>query len=48
MVLGSAVCMIVFSLLSRPPSRQTIEKYFGSPQAAELPVHGVLAAARPT
>jgi SSS family solute:Na+ symporter len=48
MVLGSAVCMIVFSLLSRPPSRQTIEKYFGSTPAAESPVRGVLEAARPT
>jgi SSS family solute:Na+ symporter len=28
MVLGSALCMIVFSLLTSPPSRQTIEKYF--------------------
>jgi len=28
MVLGSAICMILFSLLTRTPSRATIEKYF--------------------
>jgi SSS family solute:Na+ symporter len=28
MVLGSAVCVIVFSLLTRPPSQQTVDKYF--------------------
>jgi Na+/proline symporter len=28
MVFGSALCMILFSLLTRPPSRETIEKYF--------------------
>jgi solute:Na+ symporter, SSS family len=28
MVLGSALCMIVFSLLTSPPSRSTIERYF--------------------
>jgi Na+/proline symporter len=28
MVFGSALCMIIFSLLTRPPSRATIDKYF--------------------
>jgi SSS family solute:Na+ symporter len=28
MVVGSALCMIVFSLLSKPPSKTTIDKYF--------------------
>ncbi|MEY4385060.1 MAG: hypothetical protein RLY20_343 [Verrucomicrobiota bacterium] len=28
MVFGSALCMILFSLLTRPPSEKTIEKYF--------------------
>jgi solute:Na+ symporter, SSS family len=28
MVFGSALCMIIFSLLTPPPSRQTIDKYF--------------------
>jgi Na+(H+)/acetate symporter ActP len=28
MVFGSALCMIIFSLLTRPPSRTTINKYF--------------------
>jgi hypothetical protein len=28
MVLGSAVCMIVVSLLTAPPSAETIAKYF--------------------
>jgi SSS family solute:Na+ symporter len=28
MVFGSALCMILFSLLTPPPSRETIEKYF--------------------
>jgi hypothetical protein len=28
MVFGSALCMIIFSLLTRPPSRETIDKYF--------------------
>ena len=28
MVFGSALCMILFSLLTRPPSDKTIEKYF--------------------
>lgn len=29
MVFGSAICMIIFSLLTQPPGRETIEKYFG-------------------
>lgn len=29
MVLGSALCMIVFSLLTKPPTQKTIDKYFG-------------------
>ena len=28
MVFGSALCMIIFSLLTKPPSRETIDKYF--------------------
>jgi SSS family solute:Na+ symporter len=28
MVFGSALCMIIFSLLTPPPSRETIDKYF--------------------
>ena len=32
MVLGSAFLMIVVSLLTRPPSRATVEKYFSSPE----------------
>jgi Na+/proline symporter len=30
MVVGSALCMIVFSLLTKPPSKDTIDKYFTS------------------
>src|SRR5689334_701107 len=30
MVLGSAVCMIIGSLLTRPPSQATIDRYFAS------------------
>jgi sodium/proline symporter len=30
MVIGSCVWVVVASLLTRPPSRQTIEKYFGT------------------
>ncbi len=33
MVFGSALCMIIFSLLTRPPGRATIEKYFSSTQS---------------
>ena len=28
MVFGSALCMIIFSLLTPPPSKETIDKYF--------------------
>jgi len=35
MVLGSAVLMVVVSLFTRPPSRETIQKYFG-------PRHGAI------
>jgi len=40
MVFGSALCMIVFSLVSRPPSQSTIEKYFpdGKEQPERRPV----------
>jgi solute:Na+ symporter, SSS family len=33
MVFGSAICMIIFSLLTQPPSQKTIDKYFGSETA---------------
>ena len=33
MVFGSALCMIIFSLLTRPPSRETIDKYFSEHQS---------------
>jgi solute:Na+ symporter, SSS family len=40
MVLGSALCMAVFSLVTRPPGRATLEKYFplrtGKPVAPAL------------
>jgi len=32
MVLGSALCMILFSLITPPPSEKTIEKYFHFPK----------------
>jgi Na+/proline symporter len=35
MVIGSALCMIVFSLLTRPPSQPTIDKYFSKKAAAK-------------
>ena len=35
MVLGSAICMVLFSLLTRPPSQATIEKYFPTSAAAQ-------------
>jgi SSS family solute:Na+ symporter len=38
MVLGSAVCMIVGSLVTRPPGPATIEKYFSKPQPVAVPV----------
>src|SRR5579884_693078 len=34
MVFGSALCMILFSLLTRPPSRATIDKYLLEPTNA--------------
>ncbi|MDB6064774.1 MAG: Sodium/proline symporter [Pedosphaera sp.] len=37
MVFGSALCMIIFSLLTRPPSRATIDKYFTKPRSASSP-----------
>ncbi|HWY74853.1 MAG TPA: sodium:solute symporter family protein [Verrucomicrobiae bacterium] len=37
MVFGSALCMIVFSLLTQPPSRMTIDKYFGEARTQEAP-----------
>jgi SSS family solute:Na+ symporter len=33
MVFGSALCMILGSLLTRPPSQVTIDKYFSSPDS---------------
>src|SRR5581483_11812959 len=37
MVFGSALCMIIFSLLTPPPSRQTIDKYFPKQAMAATP-----------
>jgi hypothetical protein len=34
MVFGSALCMIIFSLLTRPPGRATIDKYFSQTKSA--------------
>ncbi|HEX4349865.1 MAG TPA: hypothetical protein VH251_05745, partial [Verrucomicrobiae bacterium] len=31
MVFGSALCMIIFSLLTRPPSQRVVDKYFSRP-----------------
>jgi Na+/proline symporter len=42
MVLGSAVCMIVVSLLTSPPSAETIAKYFPE-QMNETPGQGAKA-----
>jgi predicted lipid-binding transport protein (Tim44 family) len=40
MVVGSALCMIVFSLLTKPPSKTTIDKYFSvSSESAGQNVH---------
>ena len=36
MVFGSALCMILFSLLTPPPSKTTIDKYFRLPNVAAL------------
>jgi len=33
MVLGSAVCMIVVSLLTAPPSAETLAEYFPQPMS---------------
>ncbi|MCX8155362.1 MAG: sodium:solute symporter family protein [Verrucomicrobiae bacterium] len=38
MVLGSAVMMVVFSLLTKPPSAATLNKYFPPKQNASAPV----------
>ena len=38
MVLGSAVCVVVFSLLSKPPTDATIRKYFGSASDSGVPL----------
>ena len=35
MVFGSALCMIVVSLMTRPPSQATIDKYFSEPQLSK-------------
>ena len=37
MVLGSALLMIVVSLLTRPPSRETLDRYFPPREAARVP-----------
>jgi len=37
MVFGSALCMIAGSLLTRPPSRATIDKYFSTPKQQPAP-----------
>jgi SSS family solute:Na+ symporter len=36
MVFGSALCMVLFSYMTPPPSRQTIERYF--PEKSSLPL----------
>jgi len=41
MVFGSALCMILFSLLTTPPSRKTIEKYFPNGEAEPAPIRKV-------
>jgi solute:Na+ symporter, SSS family len=42
MVIGSALLMILFSLITPPPSRKTIEKYFPSSNVeAEEPLAAV-------
>ena len=35
MVVGSALCMIIGSLVTSPPRRATIEKYFGTQSGRE-------------
>jgi SSS family solute:Na+ symporter len=37
MVLGSTLCVILFSLLTRPPGVQTLDRYFPRTQAAFVP-----------
>jgi hypothetical protein len=37
MVFGSALAMIFGSLVSKPPSQTTIEKYFGQPKTSRVP-----------
>jgi hypothetical protein len=37
MVFGSAICMILFSLLTKPPGRATIDKYFSKTKASPEP-----------
>jgi SSS family solute:Na+ symporter len=46
MVLGSAVCMVIGSLLTRPPSQETIDRYF-SPANKEISGSTTSAAAKP-
>jgi len=41
MVFGSALCMILGSLLTRPPSQATIDKYFVSPSTRPAPAEAV-------
>jgi hypothetical protein len=38
MVIGSAICMILGSLVTRPPSAITIDKYFSKAQPVAVPV----------
>jgi len=45
MVLGSALWVILFSLLTPPPSRATLEKYFGAAQASAQSTTAASAAA---
>ena len=37
MVFGSAACMIIGSLLTKPPSALTLAKYFVHPKKSEIP-----------
>jgi Na+/proline symporter len=37
MVFGSAICMIIFSLLTRPPAAETLKKYFPEPEKQPAP-----------
>jgi hypothetical protein len=38
MVFGSAIFMVLGSLITRPPSRTTIDKYFSAADRATAPV----------